>query len=73
MEPLKGPEELVATSACSRCGETVPLAQLQRCPWCFRDFCPSCRFARGVTGFCSRGCGEAMFHGGDEEEGGEED
>ncbi|MGE5346992.1 MAG: hypothetical protein ACM3JH_13645 [Acidithiobacillales bacterium] len=58
---------------CSRCGEEVEARFLQRCPWCFRDFCRNCRFPGGVVGYCSRVCAEAMFYGGDSEDGGEEE
>ncbi len=51
-----------------RCGAEVPVKELQRCPWCFKDFCRSCRFPGGVVGYCSRACAEAMFHGADSED-----
>ncbi|MFI5180533.1 MAG: hypothetical protein ACHQPI_03995 [Thermoanaerobaculia bacterium] len=73
MDPRKDPVELVTTAACKKCGEIVPEKQLRRCPWCFRDFCFNCRFARGAADYCSRGCAEAMFHGGDEEDGAPEE
>ena len=53
---------------CSRCGEEFEVSLLQRCPWCFKDFCRNCRFAGGVVGYCSRACAEAMFYGGDSDE-----
>jgi hypothetical protein len=58
---------------CSRCGEEVEASLLQRCTWCFRDFCRNCRFPGGVVGYCSRVCAEAMFYGGDSEDGAEEE
>ena len=58
---------------CSRCGEEFEVSLLQRCPWCFKDFCRNCRFAGGVVGYCSRACAEAMFYGGDSEEDTEEE
>jgi len=58
---------------CCRCGTEMDRKLLGRCPWCFRDFCHSCRFPRGVVDFCSRACGEAMFHGGDSEDEGSDD
>jgi hypothetical protein len=57
---------------CSRCGEEFERRLLERCPWCFKDFCRTCRFPGGVVGYCSRVCAEAMFYGGDSEEGAEE-
>ncbi len=73
MAERKAPEEPAATSECQRCGEVVLAAELQRCPWCFKYFCMACRFPRGVADYCSRACAEAMFHGGDDEEGGEDE
>jgi hypothetical protein len=73
---MKSPGELAEVPGkgiCSRCGEQVEGKLLQRCPWCFKDFCYSCRFPRGVADYCRRSCAEAMFHGGDSEDGSEED
>ena len=73
MKPPGEPVETVEKKVCGRCGQEAEARLVQRCPWCFKDFCFSCRFPRGVADFCSRACAEAMFHGGDDEEGGEED
>jgi hypothetical protein len=73
---MKSPGELAEVlekGICSRCGGEIQRKLLQRCPWCFKDFCYPCRFARGVADYCSRVCAEAMFHGGDEEEEGEDE
>jgi hypothetical protein len=73
MKPPVGPGAEAEKSVCSRCGEDVERKDLQRCPWCFKDFCYSCRFPRGVADYCSRACAEAMFHGGDSEDGDEDE
>ena len=65
--------EALAKTICMRCGEEVPQKEIQRCPWCFKDFCRECRFPRGMADYCGRACAEAMFHGGDSEDGSEED
>jgi hypothetical protein len=65
--------EIPGKGTCSRCGEEFDIKLLQRCPWCFKEFCYSCRFPGGVVGYCSRGCAEAMFYGGDSEDGSEEE
>ena len=66
---MKPPGEVVEKGLCSRCGEEVEGKLLQRCPWCYKDFCTSCRFRRGVADYCSRACAEGMFHGEDGEDG----
>jgi hypothetical protein len=68
---VKLPEEsggALETRTCSRCGGEIEARLLARCPWCFKDFCHSCRFPRGAADYCSRACAEAMFHGGDSED-----
>lgn len=73
MRSFEEPGEPEEIALCVRCGEEKPRRELERCPWCFKDFCRSCRFAGGVVGYCSRACAEAMFYGGDAEEGAEEE
>jgi len=73
MKSPVGPGTEAEKGVCSRCGEDVERKDLQRCPWCFKDFCHSCRFSRGLADYCSRVCAEAMFHGGDSEDDSEED
>ncbi len=73
---MKSPGELAeipGKGICSRCGMEFEDRLLERCPWCFKDYCRSCRFAGGVVGYCSRVCAEAMFYGGDTEDDVEED
>jgi hypothetical protein len=73
MARREDPEEPGKAAVCQKCGLTVTQAQIQRCPWCFKDFCGACRFPRGAADYCGRPCAEAMFHGGDDEDGAEDE
>lgn len=54
-------EELV----CSRCERLCDPIEVQRCPTCNHLFCIYCNYRIGGREYCSRGCGDVFFFGGD--------
>jgi len=55
------PKELI----CSRCERICDPIEVETCPSCLRLFCIYCNYRIGGRDYCSRGCGDGFFFGGD--------
>ena len=47
--------------------------EMQKCPSCSKPFCVYCTYRIGGREYCGRPCGESIFFGDSDEEGGDEE
>ncbi len=50
---------------CERCGRMCDAQEVQTCPSCKKKFCSFCTYRIGSRDYCSRGCGDVFFFGGE--------
>ncbi len=63
-------DDLKEEHLCCRCGRDCDPIELQICPSCHKKYCVFCVFRMGGAEYCSRPCGERLFFGEMDEEGG---